>query len=140
MSEQNKMHLRFLVEENHQADTSTSHSIPQMAAVEAGDTSQRDDVKIGFGMVELSRRKTRKRQVQRMKAPNRLRNLKQRSLRVRQQFAKTRCKICRATFKSSQNLKQHGWTHSQVRPHECPDCGASFKWGSTLKRHRQLEH
>ncbi|KAJ3238329.1 hypothetical protein HDU78_003588 [Chytriomyces hyalinus] len=46
----NKMHIRFLVEETHQADTSASHSIPQMAAaVEAGDPSRRDDVKIGFG-------------------------------------------------------------------------------------------
>ncbi|KAJ3226613.1 hypothetical protein HDU81_007210 [Chytriomyces hyalinus] len=45
----NKMHIRYLVDEMHQAEASTSHSLPQLAtAVEEWNLPRRDEVKNGF--------------------------------------------------------------------------------------------
>ena len=51
-----------------------------------------------------------------------------------------RCRICGKGLSSKQNLNEHGFTHSQVKPFAClePCCGQTFRQRSQLANHRKL--
>ena len=50
------------------------------------------------------------------------------------------CRICQKPLSSKQNLDEHSFTHSRVKPHMCPEpkCGQLFRQRSQLSNHRKL--
>ncbi|KAI8845117.1 hypothetical protein BJ741DRAFT_587040 [Chytriomyces cf. hyalinus JEL632] len=160
----NKMHIRFLVEETHQAYTPTSPSIPQMAvAVEAGDPSRRDEVKIGFGnssKADVAGGAVSEEDSEAASpAGENAKSFDESEAKIfacskcGKQFAKARyltqhrlvhstdkphvCDICSAGFKRGCELQLHSMVHTNAKPHQCKICQATFKSSQNLKQHGQ---
>ncbi|OMJ80633.1 hypothetical protein SteCoe_19064 [Stentor coeruleus] len=51
-----------------------------------------------------------------------------------------RCRICGKYLSSKQNLQEHLYTHTQVKPYVCqePHCGKTFRQSSQLSNHKKL--
>ncbi|XP_071439183.1 uncharacterized protein [Hetaerina americana] len=50
------------------------------------------------------------------------------------------CPLCRKVFATSQTLKRHQFTHSELRPFACNLCDLGYKRIDYLKRHIELHH
>ena len=50
------------------------------------------------------------------------------------------CRICGKGLSSKQNLDEHSFTHSQLKPFACPEtcCGQVFRQRSQLANHKKL--
>ncbi|CAG9312378.1 unnamed protein product [Blepharisma stoltei] len=51
-----------------------------------------------------------------------------------------RCKICKKYLSSKQNLKEHRFMHTGIKPYACPyeGCAESFRQGSQLSLHKKI--
>lgn len=50
---------------------------------------------------------------------------------------KLTCAVCSKSFSSKHCLKEHGYTHSDVRPYKCKKCPKMFKHASQLSVHKK---
>jgi uncharacterized Zn-finger protein len=52
---------------------------------------------------------------------------------------KFQCKVCRKNLASRQNLKEHSFIHSGLKPYACKElgCRASFRQGTHLSAHKK---
>lgn len=55
-------------------------------------------------------------------------------LRIDKKFT---CSICNKSYSSKHCLKEHGYTHSDVRPYKCAKCPKMFKHASQLSVHKK---
>jgi hypothetical protein len=48
------------------------------------------------------------------------------------------CQVCLKTFSSKHCLKEHGYTHSNLKPYKCRNCPKTFKHASQLSVHKKV--